>query len=82
MGKYALDLKKIRSLRRDNEITIDAAANRLKISDVQFSKKERGIAPFKGDELCELAEMYDVIPGIFFTDSVRNLETKQSDISI
>lgn len=82
MAKYTIDYEKIRAVRRNNGITIDSAAEKLRISDVQYSKKERGIAPFKGNELCELAEMYDVTPDIFFAESVRKLETKQSNIPI
>lgn len=72
MPRFTIDFKKVRSLRRENGVTIKQAAGKLDISDVQYSKKERGIAPFKGNELCVLSEMYGVTPGIFFTNSVRN----------
>jgi transcriptional regulator with XRE-family HTH domain len=75
---YRVDNQAISRLRNDNHLSKEKLAMVLKICREQYSKKESGIAPFKGDEIGLLAGFYNVDPGFFYTPSVRNLQTELS----
>ena len=65
----------IKNCRTGNGLSMTEVANVLKITKEQYSKKEKGVAPFKDRELCELANFYNEPIVIFFNDDVRNKET-------
>lgn len=56
----------VRELRQQKKYTQDYMASRLGYSKANYSHKETGRRNISADELCQIAEVLDVEPVIFF----------------
>lgn len=72
---YIVDTKAISHLRIDNHLSKEKVANVLGISRAQYTHKESGKAPFKGNEIGLLADLFKQEPGFFYTQNVHGLRT-------
>ncbi len=66
---------KLVELQATNKLTQFAISKILGITPQQYRKKVTSKVDFKVSEICRLADLFKVEPGIFFTSSVDNIST-------
>lgn len=68
-------------LRKNNNITQKKLANLIGISEVQYGKKEKGIAEFTQDEMFVIADYFELkVDDIFLPrNATKCCETKEKE---
>ena len=60
VGEYVMNVERLREIRKDRDLQQKDIAKLLKISQVQYSRYERGTRIIPVDKLSILAEYYNV----------------------
>ena len=60
VGEYVMNVERLREIRKDRDLQQKDIAKLLKISQVQYSRYERGTRIIPVDKLSVLAEYYNV----------------------